>query len=199
VLREPTVPAAELEKVRGEVLTSLREADQDTRSVAERTFRELAYPTGHPYRRRVSGYEETVRSITTNDLIAPSGPPPLPTVPPVEPPDEVRRRVVELPGKSQADIVLGLPSIERRHPDYYALDVLNLILGRLGLNGRIGANVRERQGLAYYSDSDLAPGRRGPASIPPTSTVRSKRSWPRSRAFGQRQSRTTRSTMRRAT
>ena len=54
--------------------------------------------------------------------------------------------------------MLGFPSIARNHPDYYALDVANLILGRLGLNGRIGANVRERQGLAYYSYSDLEGG-----------------------------------------
>src|SRR5262249_55437554 len=68
------------------------------------------------------------------------------------------RREVELPGKTQADVVIGLPAISRRHPDYYALDLGNLILGRLGLNGRIGKNVRERQGLAYYSYSALGGG-----------------------------------------
>jgi zinc protease len=63
-----------------------------------------------------------------------------------------------LPAKSQADVVLGRPAIERKHADFYALDVLNLVLGRLGLNGRIGANVREKQGLSYYSYSDLEGG-----------------------------------------
>ena len=194
LIREPTFPPEQLEKVRGELLTGLREADQDTRSVAERTFRELAYPEAHPFRRRVAGYQETVPRIAVSDLVAhhsqtfradlttlavaggvePSdafgrlerafgdwtaaGQPPSYAVPPASRPSEAVTRTVELSGKSQADVVLGFPSIERTHPDYYALDVANLILGRLGLNGRIGANVRERQGLAYYSYSDLEGG-----------------------------------------
>jgi zinc protease len=194
VIRQPTFPPEQLEKVRGELMTGLREADQDTRSVAERTFRELAYPEAHPFRRRVAGYQETVPRIAVSDLVAhhaqtfrpdlstlavaggvePSnaferlarafgdwsatGPAPSFAVPPAGPPSEAVTRTVELSGKSQADVVLGFPSIERTHPDYYALDVANLILGRLGLNGRIGANVRERQGLAYYSYSDLEGG-----------------------------------------
>jgi zinc protease len=194
VLREPTFPTEQLEKVRGELLTGLREADQDTRSVADRTFRELAYPDGHPFRRRVSGYQETVPRIAVADLTAhhertfrpdlatvavaggvePSvaferlaralgdwtatGPAPSVAVPPAGQLAEAVTRTVDLSGKSQADVVLGFPSIERTHPDYYPLEVANLILGRLGLNGRIGANVRERQGLAYYSYSDLEGG-----------------------------------------
>src|SRR5207245_7030219 len=69
VVRQPTFPPEQLEKVRGELLTALREADQDTRSVAERTFREQAYPIAHPYRRRVAGYHETVIQIGVDALI----------------------------------------------------------------------------------------------------------------------------------
>jgi zinc protease len=194
VLLEPTFPVDQLEKVRGELLTGLREADQDTRSVADRAFRELAYPEGHAFRRRVSGYVETVPNVQVDHLrthhaasfrpdlatVAISGgaaidgaferlerafagwrahgEPPSTDVPAVAPPAESRRRDVELTGKTQADVVLGRPAINRKHPDYYALEVGNLILGRLGLNGRIGANVREKQGLAYYSYSDLEGG-----------------------------------------
>jgi zinc protease len=194
VIRQPTFPAEQLEKVRGELMTGLREADQDTRSVAERTFRELSYPVGHPYRRRVSGYLETVPNVTRDDLVAhhqsgfrpdlaaiavaggvevedafarlerafgdwsATGPAPSIDVQSVDGPTEAKRQVVELAGKTQADVVLGFPSIRRNDPDYYALEVANLILGRLGLNGRIGANVREKQGLAYYSYSDLEAG-----------------------------------------
>ncbi len=194
VVREPTFPSDQLEKVRGELMTALREADQDTRSVAERTFRELAYPEDHPYRRRVSGYQETVPRVELTDLVAHhartfrpdvvaiavaggvetddafdrlarvfgdwmgEGETPVLPAPPAPKPVGVQARTVELPGKSQADVVLGMPGIDRRHPDFYALDVLNLILGRLGLNGRIGANVREKQGLAYYSFSELEGG-----------------------------------------
>jgi zinc protease len=67
----------------------------------------------------------------------------------------------EIPGKSQADITVGLATIPRGHPHYYALDVGNLILGRLGLMGRLGAEVRDRQGLAYYASSQLEARRDG--------------------------------------
>jgi zinc protease len=71
------------------------------------------------------------------------------------------RAAEAIPGKSQADIAVGVASIPRGHADYYALDVGNLILGRLGLMGRLGAEVRDRQGLAYYSSSQLEPRRDG--------------------------------------
>jgi zinc protease len=67
----------------------------------------------------------------------------------------------EIPGKSQADIAVGIVTIPRGHPDYYALDLGNLILGRLGLMGRLGAEVRDRQGLAYYAFSQLETRRGG--------------------------------------
>ena len=66
-----------------------------------------------------------------------------------------------IPGKSQADITVGVATIPRGHRDYYALDVGNLILGRLGLMGRLGAEVRDRQGLAYYASSQLEARRDG--------------------------------------
>jgi len=67
----------------------------------------------------------------------------------------------EIPGKSQADIAIGIATVPRGHPDYYALELGNLILGRLGLMGRLGAEVRDRQGLAYYAFSQLEPRRSG--------------------------------------
>ena len=44
LLRQPTFPADELERLRGQVLTELKEMDDNTRVVAERTWRELAFP-----------------------------------------------------------------------------------------------------------------------------------------------------------
>jgi zinc protease len=66
-------------------------------------------------------------------------------------------RSEEIPGKSQADLAVGLATIARGHPDYYALDLANMVLGRLGLMGRLGAEVRDRQGLAYYVFSQIEP------------------------------------------
>jgi zinc protease len=66
-------------------------------------------------------------------------------------------RTEAIPGKSQADLAAGLTTIPRNHPDYYALDMANLVLGRLGLMGRLGAEVRDKEGLAYYVFSQIEP------------------------------------------
>src|SRR5215212_8537167 len=73
--------------------------------------------------------------------------------------DTVVRTTEAILGKSQVDIAVGLATIPRGHPNYYALDIANMILGRLGLMGRLGAEVRDRQGLAYYASSQLEPRR----------------------------------------
>jgi zinc protease len=70
VLRHPTFPPKEVEKGRGQVLTSLEERAHDTRRMAALTFYELAYPEGHPYSRSVAGYPETVSDLTREDLVA---------------------------------------------------------------------------------------------------------------------------------
>src|SRR5262249_10251760 len=67
-----------------------------------------------------------------------------------------------LAGKTQADIGLGLPALRRANPDFYALSLADLILGGLGLSGRLGTTVRDQLGLAYYVYSGVE------ASIGPT-------------------------------
>jgi zinc protease len=72
------------------------------------------------------------------------------------------QRIVEMPGKSQADIAYGFTAIERLDPKFYAYYVMNNILGQFGLGGRLADNIRERQGMAYYAfslfDPSLGPG-----------------------------------------
>lgn len=63
-----------------------------------------------------------------------------------------------VPGKTQNDIVLGFPAMRRVDPDYYAFDLMNLLIGRIGLMGRLGKNVRDEQGLAYYAGSSFEAG-----------------------------------------
>lgn len=60
---------------------------------------------------------------------------------------------VEMSHKSQVDLVFGARAVERNSPHYYPLSLGNLVLGRMGLYGRLGKNVREERGLAYYSYS----------------------------------------------
>lgn len=71
------------------------------------------------------------------------------------PPNGLVRRDFVLSGKTQTDIALGRPSLKRSNPDFYALSMADLILGGLGLYGRLGTRVRDEQGLAYYVYSDV--------------------------------------------
>ncbi|HYY49072.1 MAG TPA: pitrilysin family protein [Thermoplasmata archaeon] len=74
---------------------------------------------------------------------------------PPPPPHKPRRLAIPMPHKAQADIAIGAPAVPRRHEDYYALNLANLLFGRIGLYGRLGRNLRDEQGLAYYAYSSL--------------------------------------------
>ncbi|HEU5316508.1 MAG TPA: pitrilysin family protein [Chloroflexota bacterium] len=192
VLRNPTFPKREFEQLKGQTLTSLRQADNDTGAVADRHFRELLYPEGHPYRLRNTGYQETVAPLTRDDLESfhaeryssrgafcvvvgdviaedvvrrleeslggweASGVAEAQVETPVRPTPSHKDVVV--PGKTQADLVLGAVSIRRKDPDFQALRMANMILGRLGMMGRLGETVREEKGLAYGVHSELDAG-----------------------------------------
>jgi zinc protease len=69
-----------------------------------------------------------------------------------------RVRVVPMMGKSQADIAYGFTSIRRTDPDYCAWWLMNTVLGEYAMGGRLGDNIRERQGMAYYVSSTLGAG-----------------------------------------
>ncbi len=71
----------------------------------------------------------------------------------------VRQRRVPMPDKTQADIVLGWPAMRRDAADFDAARLANTVLGVFGMMGRLGANVRERQGMAYYAFSRLSADR----------------------------------------
>jgi zinc protease len=75
--------------------------------------------------------------------------------PPVSWPETAVRQFREMPGKSQSDIIYGLPTIPRNHPDFLALRLANTVLGVFGMMGRIGKKVRDELGLAYYARSSL--------------------------------------------
>lgn len=69
VLRQPTFPGEHVERVRGEIMTSLQMRAHDTRRMASLTFHELAYPDGHPYAKSMRGYPETVAAISRDDIV----------------------------------------------------------------------------------------------------------------------------------
>jgi zinc protease len=85
--------------------------------------------------------------------------PELPELPPLE---TARQTALVMPGKSQNDIVMGTVGPSRLAEDWHAANLANNILGVFGMYGRIGAEVREKNGMAYYSysriDGGLGPG-----------------------------------------
>jgi zinc protease len=60
---------------------------------------------------------------------------------------------------TQANIILGHRGVERSNPDYYALSVMNYILGGGGFDSRLVEEVRNRRGFAYSVASYFDPGR----------------------------------------
>ncbi|MFN2115107.1 MAG: M16 family metallopeptidase, partial [Anaerolineae bacterium] len=195
MLTSPAFPDAQVELVRGQIATAIKQRQSSTRHRSAVAFRELAYGTDHPYGRDTDGTADSIAAVSRSDLVAyyeralhpsggivalvgaapaaaaldalsrtigawqPGGAPPERLV--VQPPPdagEVRRDDVLVPGKSQSDIVLGNAAIAREHPDWLATAVANAVLGVFGLMGRLGENVRDKRGLAYYAFSRLAGG-----------------------------------------
>ena len=67
VLRQPTFPAEQIEKLRAQLLTGLSIRAQDTADMASLTFDQILF-TGHPYARPEDGWPETIQSIRRKDL-----------------------------------------------------------------------------------------------------------------------------------
>lgn len=192
-IRYPTFPKAQIELVRGQIMTGLQIRANDTRRMASLAFSELLY-ADHPYGQSAQGYVDSIQSIKQKDIqtyhqsyFGPQGmiiglvgaikaeeamakvaaifgdwvnpqQQMLPPVPSVTRPAQRVRRHVNMPEKSQADLILGLPGPLRAASDYLDAKLANTILGVFGMMGRIGHNVREKQGLAYYAFSRLQGG-----------------------------------------
>jgi zinc protease len=62
--------------------------------------------------------------------------------------------IVDRPGSAQSNIVLANLAIERNHPDYFSLLVMNQVLGA-GASSRIFMNLREEKGYTYGAYSRL--------------------------------------------
>jgi predicted Zn-dependent peptidase len=70
---------------------------------------------------------------------------------------------VDKPGAAQSTFAIGLPGPPRDTPDYYALQVMNTILGGF-FQSRLNANIREDKGYSYGVSSSFAFGR-GPGAF----------------------------------
>ncbi|WP_245985565.1 M16 family metallopeptidase [Azonexus fungiphilus] len=195
VLHRPHFAAAVLEREQARTVTGLKEAMTRPDSIAGKAFWEALYP-GHPYGRQATpesvaaltradlvdfhqrlytagnasislvGQLTRVQAERIAEQLSsalPAGTPPaLPAAPA---PARAATQAIAHPA-SQAHIYLGLPAIERGHPDFYPLLVGNYTLGGGGFVSRLVQEVRDKRGFAYSVYSYFAPMRQaGPFQI----------------------------------
>ncbi len=65
--------------------------------------------------------------------------------------------IVDKPGAAQSTFAIGNPGPPRDTPDYYALQVMNTMLGGL-FQSRLNANIREEKGYSYGVSSNFSFG-----------------------------------------
>jgi len=139
--RDPKGGADRVRRIRRRDLVAFHEAHVNPEAL-------ILAVTGDVDRRLMeNAIAEPLSRLDTSSEGVPAIPPPRPHKP--------RRVSIPMPHKSQADIVVGGPAVPRRHDDYYALNLANLLFGRIGLYGRLGRNLRDEQGLAYYAFASL--------------------------------------------
>jgi zinc protease len=179
LLAQPSFPQDLFDRDKARTVASIREAMTRPESIASKAFWRLNYGD-HPY-----GAEATVESVgasTREDLIRfhrehyvanravvamigdvtraeadaiakeltrrlPQGAP-LPELPNVATPKGTEQ---------QAHIFVGLPTMARSDPDFFALTVGNYVLGGGGFVSRLTREVREKRGLAYSAYSYFNP------------------------------------------
>jgi zinc protease len=79
-------------------------------------------------------------------------------------PTQVEKKTVQLIEKdlTQSNVMLGHSGISRTNPDFYAVTVMNHILGAGGFSSRLMESIRDKQGLVYgimsHFDARLMPG-----------------------------------------
>ncbi len=82
----------------------------------------------------------------------------------VKKPAAIEKKAVQLIEKdlTQSTIVVGHGGISRTNPDFYAVTVMNHILGAGGFSSRLMDSIRDKQGLAYgitsHYDARALPG-----------------------------------------
>jgi predicted Zn-dependent peptidase len=83
---------------------------------------------------------------------------------PAPPPAKSRAiYLVDKPKAAQSVFQLGTPGPDRHTPDYFALQVMNTLLGGL-FQSRLNHNIREEKGYSYGVNSGFAYGR-GPGAF----------------------------------
>jgi predicted Zn-dependent peptidase len=83
---------------------------------------------------------------------------PVFSYPPLPAPKPTTIYLVDKPGSAQSIFAIGHPGPPRTTPDYYALQVMNTILGGM-FQARLNANIREEKGYSYGVGSGFGFGK----------------------------------------
>ncbi|MBS1158977.1 MAG: Peptidase C-terminal:Peptidase N-terminal [Proteobacteria bacterium] len=195
VVQAPHFAADILEREKARTVAGLKEAMTRPDSLAGKAFWTAMYPH-HPYGRQATPesvaalsrddltafygkyYNAANASVTLVGDISreeaatiaesivhglPRGPVATLPAPPVPPKGGLTK--IAHPA-SQAHVYIGLPAIERGHPDFFPLLVGNYSLGGGGFVSRLMQEVRDKRGYAYSVYSYFAPLRQaGPFQI----------------------------------
>jgi zinc protease len=191
VLLNPVFNQADLDRKKQEVIAGIKRDQEDPGTVSWQAFLALVYGS-HPFGRPVEGTEQSVPTITRDDLgkfheanfrpnrailavvgdvnVAdlrqrlaarlsawqPGGvaftPPRLPAPLPQRVVKTIQRQV------TQSSINLGHLGITRDNPDYYAVQVMNYLLGG-GFSSYLISKIREEKGWAYDVGSYFGAGK----------------------------------------
>ena len=183
----PSFPAAELERLRKERLTSLLQVKDQPRAIADRAYASILYGPAHPYGQPLTGTEVSTKAIGRTDVqqfysahYRPNNAT-LIIVGDVQP-DDIEKRVASLfggwqrgaltlmewkqppasstttiylidkPGAPQSSFRIGSVGVPRSTSDYFALLVMNTILGG-SFTSRLNNNLRETKGYTYGARS----------------------------------------------
>ncbi len=76
-------------------------------------------------------------------------------LPKVNDPGAGKIYLIDRPNSAQANLVVGQLSIERTDPDYFALEMMNQVLGG-GASARLFLNLREDKGYTYGAYSNIS-------------------------------------------
>ena len=210
LVRRPTFPERELQRLRDELLTSFIQTADDPASLIHIAFPRLVYGSAHRYGTSTAGTPASVKGLTVADLrqfharhYVPSASLLIVTGD-LKPADVVARLesafgtwkgttaasaplgdapqltarqmyLIDKPGAEQSQIRLGWIGVPRSTPDFFALRVLNTILGG-AFTSRLNMNLREQHGYAYGASSAFEM-RRAAGPFYATAGVQTDKTW----------------------
>jgi zinc protease len=190
ILCEPTFPADEVERLRGEQVAEILQRRQDPRALANDVVARLLYGESVAYGRHPVGRRELVEALGQEDAAAHHAACFAPAnvalvfAGDVEPESAVRLveshftgwsgpgrsgkpvagaarpaapgiHIADRPGSVQSEIRVGQVAVDRLHPDYFALRVMNTLFGG-AFTSRLNLNLREKHGFTYGVRSGFA-------------------------------------------